>query len=183
MLGITSMAVRQHLAALEAEGLVRHEVHSGKRGRPAKLWCVTDAAQDRFPDAHAALAVELIRHTRKAFGGNALSDVLAARTTEQRLRYRGELAGQSGLRDRLEQLAQIRSREGYMAELRRDGDDWLFVENHCPIGEAVKICNRLCREELALFDAVLGTGVSIARESHIAAGDGRCTYRISESAP
>lgn len=183
MLGITGMAVRQHLAALEAEDLVRHETRSGHRGRPAKLWSITDAAQSRFPDTHAALTVELIRNTRKALGGDALGAVLAARTDEQRLRYGSELAGRSDLGDRLELLARIRSREGYMAKLEKDGEDWVLIENHCPICDAVKICNRLCREELALFATVLGTGVSIARESHIAAGDGRCTYRISEAAP
>jgi predicted ArsR family transcriptional regulator len=37
----------------------------------------------------------------------------------------------------------------------------------------------LCREELALFEKVLGTGVKVERISHIMAGAGRCAYRVT----
>ena len=65
-----------------------------------------------------------------------------------------------------------------MAEVRRDGEDFLFVENHCPICAAARLCTGLCREELALFKRVLGSGIEVERTSHILAGAGRCAYRV-----
>src|ERR1700677_2203540 len=67
-LGITAMAVRQHLAGLEAGGLIESETRSGSRGRPANLWRVTPDANSRFTDSHAHLAADLIGQMKKAFG-------------------------------------------------------------------------------------------------------------------
>jgi len=53
------------------------------------------------------------------------------------------------------------------------------VENHCPICAAARICQGLCREELALFHRVLGKNVRVERLSHILAGAGRCAYRVT----
>ena len=117
---------------------------------------------------------------RAAFGEAGLDRLLAFRTDEQAAAYGAELAGRATLRDRLEALAAIREREGYMAELREDGDGFLLVEHHCPVCAAAQICTGLCREELALFTRVLGEGVRIERKTHLLAGEPRCAYRISE---
>ncbi|MOA56535.1 hypothetical protein D3C78_1805330 [compost metagenome] len=66
-----------------------------------------------------------------------------------------------------------------MAELRKDGADYLFIENHCPICSAAKACMGFCRSELELFRNVLGEGVNVDREEHILAGARRCAYRVS----
>jgi predicted ArsR family transcriptional regulator len=175
------MAVRQHLDGLERDGFARHELRGGTRGRPAKLWQATELANARFPDAHAALAADLITQMRKAFGEEGLDRLVALRSAEQETVYAGQVSAKPTLKARLEALARQRSLEGYMAEVRRDGDSgaWLFVENHCPICAAARLCAGLCREELALFQRVLGTDLRVERVSHILAGAGRCTYRVS----
>ncbi|MGD0189432.1 MAG: metalloregulator ArsR/SmtB family transcription factor [Rhizomicrobium sp.] len=180
-LGITAMAVRQHLAGLETDGLASSESRPNGRGRPAKLWQVTSAANLHFPDSHSALATELIQQMKKAFGHDGLDRLLKLRTTEQEKSYRARMGEKSSLRSRLQALARIRADEGYMADVRRDPETggWLFVENHCPVCAAAKLCTGLCREELALFEKVLGTGVKVERISHIMAGAGRCAYRVT----
>ena len=74
----------------------------------------------------------------------------------------------------------MRCAEGYMAELRQDGADFIFIENHCPICSAAKACMGFCRSELELFRKVLGEGVRVEREEHILAGARRCAYRVGE---
>src|SRR6202051_2928502 len=71
-LGITGMAVRQHLERLEQAGLVHHHIRAGARGRPSKLWRATKKAEAHFPNAHSALAVDLIAQARRAFGEKGL---------------------------------------------------------------------------------------------------------------
>src|ERR1700730_13842877 len=80
VLGVTAMAVRQHLYALEAAGFVAFKEEARARGRPAKLWHATERADPFFPDAHAALAAELIGTARTAFGEAGLDRLIAART-------------------------------------------------------------------------------------------------------
>jgi predicted ArsR family transcriptional regulator len=180
-LGVTSMAVRQHLYALSAEGLAVHEEEKRGRGRPVKLWRTTDKAEARFADSHSALAVDLIKQMKSAFGEEGLDRLLSLRTREQEKIYREKVEGKASLKARVEALAKLREREGYMAEVRRDPEsgELLLVENHCPVCAAARICTGLCREELALFERVLGKDVRVERISHILAGAGRCAYRIT----
>lgn len=180
-LGITSMAVRQHLYGLAESGLVTNETRASGRGRPAKLWRVTAGADTHFADSHALLAGDLIVQMKKAFGEEGLDRLLKLRTAEQAKVYRMAVGTKTSLKARLDALAAIRNREGYMAEVRRDEDTggWLLVENHCPICAAATLCTGLCREELALFGKVLGRDVRVERVSHILAGAGRCAYRVN----
>ena len=59
-LGLTAMAVRQHLYALQEEKFVTAEERPGPIGRPAKYWRLTPEADQFFPDAYAELSVALI---------------------------------------------------------------------------------------------------------------------------
>ena len=181
-LGVTAMAVRQHLYALAQEGLATHTEEARARGRPVKLWAATAKADAQFADSHAALAVDLIGQMRKAFGEEGLDKLLRLRTAEQEKVYRTETGSKKTLKARLEALAKIRAREGYMAEVRRDPETggWMLVENHCPVCAAARLCTGLCREELALFQRVLGRHIRVERISHIIAGATRCAYRVSE---
>src|SRR5262245_12745620 len=81
-LGVTAMAVRQHLYALEDDGFVSFTTVSseGTRGRPAKLWRIEESAQTIFPDAHAELSVELINNIKQAFGPRGLDRLIVKRT-------------------------------------------------------------------------------------------------------
>lgn len=180
-LGITAMAVRQHLYGLANSGLVANETRASARGRPAKLWRVTAGADVHFADSHALLAGDLIVQMKKAFGDEGLDRLLKLRTAEQAKAYRAAAGAKTTLKARLDVLAAIRNREGYMAEVRRDANTggWLFVENHCPICAAATLCTGLCREELVLFGKVLGRDVRVERLLHILEGAGRCAYRIT----
>jgi predicted ArsR family transcriptional regulator len=180
-LGVTAMAVRQHLAALEAAGEAAFQEEARPRGRPLRLWRATEAASARFADGHSALAADLIVQMKKAFGEKGLDRILKLRNAELEKTYRASTDKARGLKAKLDALARIRSAEGYMAEVRRDPDtgDLLFVENHCPVCAAARLCTGLCREELALFHRVLGKDIRVERVSHILAGAGRCAYRVT----
>jgi predicted ArsR family transcriptional regulator len=179
-LKLTGMAVRLHLGALLMEGLAEFATEARPRGRPVQMWRTTPKADAHFGDSHSALAVDLLSQMKKAFGEDGLDRILKLRTAEQEKAYRSKTDAARSLKGKLDQLARIRTAEGYMAEIRRDEEtgDWLFVENHCPVCAAARLCAGLCREELALFHRVLGKGVKVERLSHILAGAGRCAYRV-----
>jgi predicted ArsR family transcriptional regulator len=179
-LSLTGMAVRQHLAALAGDRLVAFESEARPRGRPAQMWSATPKANAYFADTHSALAADLIGQMKKAFGDEGMDRILKLRTAEQEKTYRIQTDAKQTLKARLDALAKLRSAEGYMAEVRRDANgEWLFVENHCPICAAARLCTGLCREELALFHRVLGKDIKVERLTHILAGAGRCAYRVT----
>jgi predicted ArsR family transcriptional regulator len=179
-LGTTAEAARQHLVRLEHDKLV--ESVAGKRGvgRPARYWHLTAAAHSRFPDTHAELTVRLIDTIRATLGEAALEKLIGAREEETRRAYSAALSGIATLRARVARLAQIRSREGYMAEWRANADGFLLLENHCPICAAAASCQGFCRAELDVFRDVLGPGIAVERVEHVLAGARRCAYLITQ---
>jgi len=180
-LGVTPMAVRQHLAVLEGEKLVDFTEDRRKVGRPARLWRLTPKASDSFADHHAELAVGMIQAIQSAFGDEGLERLTNERTRLQVASYRARMpAPNAPLEERMATLARIRREEGYMAESRHNRDGTIeLVENHCSIAKAASICSKLCGGELSLFRTLLGDGVSVERTEHILSGGRCCSYCIT----
>jgi predicted ArsR family transcriptional regulator len=179
-LGMTSAGARQHLLKLETAGLVESEDKRQGRGRPRKYWRLAPRGHDRFPDRHCDLTLDLLQSMRDVFGDRGLEKLIGHREHASVAAYRKFVGERRSLPQKLTALAKIRSREGYMASVANDGrDSFLLIENHCPICAAATACQGLCRSELAIFRAVLGTDVTVERIDHILAGARRCAYRIS----
>src|SRR5438552_13857142 len=115
-LHVSAMAVRQHLYALHAEQLVTYHETPRPRGRPAKRWQLTPAADRLFPEAYAELTLSLLTSITEAFGAAGLERLLDVRTRQQIAAYRQQMAGHETLQQRVEALAAMRTDEGYMAE-------------------------------------------------------------------
>ena len=181
-LDVTPMAIRQHLAALENEGLVTHIEERRAVGRPARVWDLTQRAAERFPDNHADLTVELLAAVKDVFGEEGLERLIHARAGKQRQSYRQQLPGEgTSLAVRVAALSELRREEGYMGDWSQEPDgSFLLVENHCPICAAATLCQGFCRDELELFRDVIGPDAEVERSEHLLAEARRCAYRISE---
>jgi len=180
-LGVSAMAVRQHLYELQKEGLVTYTEESRPIGRPAKLWQLTPAADRFFPDRYAELTLSLINSMKEAFGEAGLARLLEIRTREQIQTYQAIMLCKASLKQRLEALAQQRTEEGYMAEVIAQADGtFLLAEKHCPICVVATGCTGLCQMEQEIFQAALGEDVTVERIEHILAGDRRCLYQIAQ---
>jgi len=182
-LGITAEAARQQLQQLADAELVASETVKRGVGRPSRLWSLTAAGHARFPDTHAELTVQLIDAIRDRFGNAALDRIIRVRQGEICRGYRAALAGARTLAARVARLAEIRAREGYMAEWRKDGGGFLLLEHHCPICTAAAACQGFCRSELEIFREALGRDAAVERVEHLLAGARRCAYRITRAAP
>ena len=106
--------------------------------------------------------------------------LLDTRLTRQLTDYATRIPASLTLEKKLQRLAQLRTAEGYMAEVRREAKGvYLLLENHCPICAAATACQGFCSSELDLFRSVLGPGVTVERTEHIVGGDRRCAYRVA----
>jgi predicted ArsR family transcriptional regulator len=110
-LGLTAMAVRQHLYELQREKLVTAEERPVPLGRPAKHWQLTREADRLFPDAYAELSVALIDALGDAFGNAGLERVLESRCARQKADYGKRIATTLSLKEKLQKLALIRTEE------------------------------------------------------------------------
>ena len=179
-LGMSAEAARQQLQKLAADGLIagRQADTAARAGRPRQDWELSATGHARFPDTHAQLTVQLLGSIRQLFGEPGLDKLINQREDDMRAQYLRLCADLPTLPKKLEKLADIRSAEGYMARVEKEGKDWLLIEDHCPICAAAMTCQGFCRSELQLFGEVLGSEAGITREEHLLAGARRCVYRI-----
>ncbi|MCW2256991.1 putative ArsR family transcriptional regulator [Providencia alcalifaciens] len=178
-LAMTGEAARQHLQKLTSLGLVEGVQCASQTGagRPRQNWVLTELGHQRFPDTHAQLALQLIDSVRNIFGNEGLEKLISQREGEIKTKYLSRCKSLPFV-ERLQELAEIRSEEGYMAHIEQDGDSWLFIENHCPICAAATVCQNFCRSELQLFREIMGQDVTVEREQYLLDGAGRCVYRV-----
>ena len=183
-LDMTTMGVRQHLAELESKGLVgQTQEERQTRGRPVHLWKLSAAGHGRFPDMHSQTTTELIDVIRSTLGEQSLNQLIEQRSEEIEAQYREQLgATEPDLQLQIERLAQLRSDEGYMAEVRLLPDGFMLIENHCPICTAATSCQQFCETELDLFQRLFEDKAVVTRTDHLLAGARRCAYKITQSA-
>ena len=177
---ITTEGARFHLLKLEKKELVQAQTKAEGRGRPKKIWSLTDKGNARFPDTHSLLTVQLIQNVEEELGEDSLDKLIDAHEQNILQRYSKEIDESDPLEGKIQKLCDIRSREGYMAEYKREDDAWLLIENHCPICMAAETCQGFCRSELNIFQEVLGDDIEVERVEHIIKGARRCCYRITE---
>ncbi len=190
-LELTQAAVRRHLDALVSEGVVepreKRVYGSRGRGRPAKVFALTDRGRGAFDQAYDQLAVDAMRWIAQAAGGGekgraAVAAFARARVAAQAERYREELE-RAAPEDRARVLAEALSKDGYAATARSApaaGGEQL-CQHHCPVAHAAEQFPQLCEAETEVFSRLLGTHVQ--RLATIAHGDGVCTTFIPGTVP
>jgi len=180
-LALTAMAVRLHLYALHEDGQLTTRSAPQRIGRPRKIWSLTRAGQQRFPESYGDLAIDLLREARQQFGSDGIEKLLEARMRTLTETYRQRMpTAKASLSQRVRALARLRSVDGYMAEVTKHSDgSFSLIENHCPICSAATLCIGLCATELRMFEDLLGGGVAVERTEHVLSDSRRCTYRIT----
>jgi len=185
-LKLTTMGVRQHLQALEESGDITFKDKKALRGRPTRYWALTTKSNSRFSDKHEELTVQLIDSVKSVFGDSGLEQLISHREKASLDLYQTVLADKHSLEEKLEVLAELRTKEGYMANVVKGSLDsqicdesvyWL-LENHCPICAAASSCLNFCRSELNLFQTILADMATVTREEHIIEGARRCAYKV-----
>ncbi|WP_346894246.1 metalloregulator ArsR/SmtB family transcription factor [uncultured Roseibium sp.] len=181
-LDVTPVAVRQHLDGLLAEDLVEFEDVKGGVGRPKRVWSLSPEGHARFPDNHSVLILGLLEGMKDLFGQEGVDRLIAHRQEAAHQAYSKELERATSLGQRLEILAELRSREGYMASVEEEDEGgYLLIENHCSICAAATACQGFCHSEMLLFQELLGPDVTLTRAEHLLSGGRRCVYRIQEA--
>ena len=182
-LGLTPAAVRRHLDALLAEGMIeirraRPQAHRG-RGRPAKLFAITDAGRSAFVHAYDDLAGSALRFLAETLGEEAVAEFARRQISELERKHRPVVQA-APADQRVRVLAEALSADGYAASARKGpgtlGGEQL-CQQHCPVAHVAAEFPQLCEAETEAFGRLLGTPVQ--RLATIAHGDGVCTTHVS----
>ncbi|MEI5099906.1 metalloregulator ArsR/SmtB family transcription factor [Streptomyces sp. PmtG] len=178
-LGLTQAAVRRHLDALVQENVVEpreQRVYGTRgRGRPAKVFALTDCGRDAFDQSYDQLAADALRWIAERHGEEAVADFARARIAEQAEAYRAAVDA-APPEARTQALAKALSADGYAATARSAPVGEQLCQHHCPVAHVAERYPQLCEAETEIFSQLLGTHVQ--RLATIAHGDGVCTTFI-----
>ncbi|HEY1701252.1 MAG TPA: transcriptional regulator [Trebonia sp.] len=190
-LGLTPAAIRRHLDNLIAEGMIETKTArtygNRGRGRPAKLFVITDAGRSAFEHAYDDLATNALRFVADKLGPDAVAEFARRQVSELERRYAPVVAAGDDLKTRVEALARALSADGYAAAAGpapaiaaasgagAGGEQ--ICQHHCPVAHVAAEFPQLCEAETEAFGRMLGTPVR--RLATIAHGDGICTTHVT----
>jgi predicted ArsR family transcriptional regulator len=192
-LEITPAGVRRHLDSLVNEGVLQaREPHlsslAGRgRGRPAKVFVMTDDGREKFEHSYDDLAVMAIRFMSTRLGEGVVTEFARYRADdlERRSISPSNSPSKNSIKNhgenksnRITSLAKFLTKDGYAATVHRRnlGDE--ICQHHCPIAHVAAEYPQICEAETEAFARILGTHVQ--RLATIAHGDGVCTTFIPD---
>ncbi len=183
-LNLTPAAVRRHLDHMLGSGTVESRDQrvqgSRGRGRPAKVFALTETGRDQFEQQYDDLAAQALRFLSEHGGEEAVSAFARERLVglEQRV-----LAIQAAYPDLSpsEALARAMRDAGFAASVHSVPIGEQLCQQHCPVAHVAHEFPQLCEAETELISKVLGRHVQ--RLATIAHGDGVCTTSIPRTAP
>jgi predicted ArsR family transcriptional regulator len=174
-LAVTRTAIRQHLAALERDGLVlRGETRPTGR-RPEQLYQLTDHAREQFPRQYQLLASALIDEVADIIGPEALATLM---------RNLGRKLAQDREQQVVDEtkIVQHMNQAGYEAEVffRSSGDQEIVAHN-CVFHRLAAAHPVVCELDLALIGA-LG-GAEVEHTECMVRGGNVCRFKLRPTEP
>lgn len=190
-LKLTPAGIRRHLDLLVESGLLEaREPHRATtslrgRGRPTKVFVITDLGREKFEHSYDDLAVSALRfmstvsHMSQNSNGNLVLEFAQSRALEIERVVGKAISTSSKPAKKMDALAEFLTAEGYAAESKETAHGVQLCQHHCPIAHVASEFPQLCEAETEAFSRVLGTHVQ--RLATIARGDGICTTFIPAS--
>lgn len=178
-LELTPAAVRRHLDQLLDEGALEarepRSLAARGRGRPAKVFALTETGRDGFVQQYDDLAVQALRFLDETGGDAAVREFANRRASFIEERFGNVKIAHPKLSP-VEVLAQVFTDEGYAAAVRGVPVGQQLCQQHCPVAHVAHEFPQLCEAETEAIGRVLGRHVQ--RLATIAHGDGVCTTCI-----
>ena len=178
-LALTAAAVRRHLDQMVADGTVEarepRTYGTRGRGRPAKVFAITDAGRDRFDQQYDDLAVDALRFLEETQGEAAVLEFARRRVAGIETNYDEIVAEEPGI-EPSQALARALTQGGYAASVRQGPVGEQLCQQHCPVSHVAHEFPQLCEAETEVISKLLGRHVQ--RLATIAHGDGVCTTCI-----
>jgi len=180
-LAITPAGIRRHLDSLIAEGILtcREPYQSStlrSRGRPSKVFLMTDQGREKFEHSYDDLAVSALKFMASKNGSYLVDEFARTRALEFERKSDSINNSKKSVSEKAKVLAKLLTKEGYAATTDKMGNGEEICQHHCPIAHVASEFPQLCEAETAAFSRILGTHVQ--RLATIAHGDGVCTTFI-----
>lgn len=177
-LQITRNAVRQHLAALESDGLVAPGATRPSGGRPQQLYVLTDKGKELFPRHYSWFAQLVIEGIKREHGAGGLSERLSSTGAEIAKQLRAQRPGLNTHAQKVEGLTALMEELGYDARSMSGADGAPAIEaDNCVFHELAFKNPEICHFDLALMGAF--TDSTVDHQECMARGGNVCRFKFT----
>ena len=177
-INISPVAARQHLTAMESEGLITTLVERKGLGRPVHRYTITPVGDESFPRSYDVLATGILDEIQNSNGDEAVEKVLTNLRESTRSMYSYRL-NRRAMPAKVHELVKIQSERGYMASSEQEGNGYLFTQFNCAVCKAAFKHPNICSQEVVIFQELLGDGTKVELDNHILKGDPFCSFKIT----
>ncbi len=178
-LALTPAGIRRHLDRLVADGILEARdprvASTRGRGRPSKVFLMTDEGRSQFEHTYDDLAVAALKFMAAQSGDHLVTAFAESRAEDIERKATPFLAKRT---KKVDALATFLTEQGYAASVEKRGTGEEICQHHCPIAHVAAQYPQLCEAETQAFSRLLGTHVQ--RLATIAHGDGVCTTFIPQ---
>ena len=178
-LALTPAGIRRHLDLLVADGILEaRDPRVGTtrgRGRPSKVFLMTDEGRSQFEHSYDDLAVAALKFMGAHSGDHLVAAFAESRAEDIERKATPYIAKRA---KKIDALAAFLTEQGYAASVEKRGTGEEICQHHCPIAHVAAQYPQLCEAETQAFSRLLGTHVQ--RLATIAHGDGGCTTYIPQ---
>ena len=181
-LKITPAGIRRHLDLLVSSGVLsardpyQTSTSSRGRGRPSKVFVLTDMGREKFEHSYDDLAVSVLKFISKDGDRTQVINFAKQRASDLARGAEVKLANKKSVNEKSKALVSYLTDAGFAANLHSQGIGEELCQNHCPIAHVAAEFPELCEAETEAFSNLLGTHVQ--RLATIGRGDGVCTTFI-----
>jgi predicted ArsR family transcriptional regulator len=176
-LKITRNAVRQHVAALENNGIVTEGVTRPSGGRPEQLYVLTDEGKEFFPRNYswfAQLMVESIAQESGVAGLRERLGTMGEGVAQQLLSQNSVLKTRE---QKVEKLSEVMEQFGYNTRRFAVNSDALTIEaDNCIFHNLAMKNPEICQFDLALLSTF--TDSTVNHEECMAKGGNVCRFKF-----
>jgi len=177
-LEITRNAIRQHLSALENDGLVSQGVSRPSGGRPEQLYVLTDSGKELFPRHYSWFAQLMVESIKQESGAGGLRERMDVMGTEVAQQLRQQYSGLENQQQKVEKLSEVMEQLGYNTKNVKVIDDMPMIEADNCIFHNLAIKNpEICQFDLALMSTF--TDSKIDHQECMASGGNVCRFKFT----
>ena len=143
------------------------------RGRPSKVFIMSDQGREQFEHSYDDLAVAALKFMSAQSGAHLVDAFAQLRADDIERQAQKFISKRSS---KVEALADFLTDQGYAASVHDNPMGQELCQHHCPIAHVASEFPQLCEAETEALSKILGTHVQ--RLATIAHGDGVCTTFI-----
>ncbi len=177
--GIGRSAVNQHLTALERDGYVEVGRLQKSRGRPRKVYVLTEDGVNLFPKKYSWFSALLLQVLQNQIGTEQLGDYMRNLGAQLALDQRSRVDGKRPA-DKIPEIVKIMNETGFEAKaIPSQGDETIpRIEcKNCVYHDLARDYTQVCQFDLGFLSGLMGH--EIEHQECMVRGGRACRFRFA----